>query len=65
MIKPFSELCVSKILTIFLTLINLLSWEILFCGEIPECKIFDFIKVDEIFLVYFGSTSFPPHFLKY
>ena len=60
-INPVSELWDSNILTISFELINRLSLETLFSGKEIILVISFFIKLDDMFFVYFGSISIPDH----
>ena len=58
---PDSGLCDSKILTIFLFLINLFKFETLELG-VRWLTRFDLIEEDEIFFVYATSINLPLFF---
>ena len=63
-ISPDSGLWDSKTLINFLLSSILFNIETLEVGVSFSIKV-DLINEDEIFFVYFGSISFPPHFFKH
>ena len=65
MISPVKELWDSSIRTISLEFINLFNLETLFSGKVIMSVISFLIKLDEMFLVYFGSISLPDQLLVF